>query len=136
MEVIVKPKIVAFVSPNSASRVRKDDFMPARNAPAGMCATITAPNRPPSTARRSPNTTSTGNMTTPASMRGVMRNETESKPIASSASTCSVTRIDPISAVMVAPTFPASTSAVRSGVSSSRTDLMTSPPTTDLGIHE
>ena len=79
-------------------------------------------------------TTSTGNIVVPASTRGVIRKEIESKARVSSASICSVTLMEPISAVIVAPTFPASTSADKSGTSSSKTDLITSCPTTERGI--
>jgi len=57
-------------------------------------------------------------VTMAASSRGTIRNATGSYDSVSSASICSVTRIVPISAVIRAPTRPASTSAVRSGASS------------------
>ena len=74
---------------------------------------------------------SSGTIVTPAMKRGTMRYATGSYASVSSASICSVTRIVPISAVIFAPTRPASTSAVSSGPSSSTMLCRVIHPTTE-----
>ena len=120
--------------PNTASHISNELCIPLTNASDGIPAITDAPNIPPRIATRSPKMTSSGNINTPANTLGVIKNEIGSNANASSASICSVTRIVPSSAVMVAPTFPANTSAVNNGVNSNKTDLVTSAPTTERGI--
>jgi len=79
-------------------------------------------------------TYSTGNMTTPASTRGRMRNPTELSPITSSASICSDTRIVPSSAAMRAPTRPARMKPAITTPSSSMMDGATMEPMIDFGM--
>lgn len=71
---------------------------------------VTAAIRPLNTPKTPANTVRMGSMTIAAISRGTINTATGSKASVSSASICSVTRIVAISAVILAPTRPASTS--------------------------
>ncbi len=64
-----------------------------------------------------------------ASKRGTTKKRTGAKPSDCSASTCSVTTIEPISAAIAAHTRPATTTAVSIGPSSRTFVYETMPPT-------
>ena len=75
------------------------------------------------------NAVTTGNISVAARTRGTTRYEFRSYASVSSASTCSVTFMVPISAAMLAPTRPASAMPVSTGPSSIITVFPTSAPT-------
>ncbi len=77
----------------------------------------------------SPMTTSSGIIRIEANTRGTKRYCTGSVASASSASICSVTRIEPISAAMLLPTRPVTMSAESTGESSRIRDSVTTLPT-------
>ena len=72
---------------------------------------------------------SMGSMIMPATRRGAMRKRNGLRSRTFMASNCSVTAMVPSSAVMAAPTRPATTRAVSTGPTSSMTDLPTAVPT-------
>ena len=74
----------------------------------------------------------TGIMMTVASTRGTTSRRTGEIAIARSASTCSVTVIEPSSAVMPEPTRPPTISAVSTGPSSRTSESDTTRPTNIL----
>ena len=76
----------------------------------------------------SPSIVSAGSMTSEAASFGTTSLRTGSAPIARIASTCSVTFIVPISAVMPAPIRPPTMSATSTGASSRTSDFETTVP--------
>ena len=76
----------------------------------------------------SASTVSIGSMARVAHSRGTTSLRTGSAAIERIASTCSVTAIDPISAVIPDPTLPPTISAVSTGPSSRTRDRATSSP--------
>ena len=76
----------------------------------------------------------TGNIIAQATILGITKKETGSKDKVSRASICSLTRIVPNSAAIVAPTLPVIPNPVIIGPNSNKTASPTIPPTYQVGI--
>jgi hypothetical protein len=133
MKVVDRPKAAALmIAKNSGKSVMYRRTPNQKSGLAAPVATMAVPH-PASIATAIANVTTIGVAASPATTRGTTRYATGSRPMTSSASTCSVTTIAPSSAAIRVPTMPTSAKPVNSGVISVTRLAATTLPTTHDG---
>src|SRR5687767_830727 len=129
IQVMTVPKLAAFTRPYCTSKVLKKSRIPFVKSAEVRSSSQVEQIQPAAIPTNIAIPTMTGNMMVPATTRGTTRYACGSYDSVSSASICSVTRIVPSSAAMLAPTRPASARPVSTGASSIVMVFSTSVPT-------